>query len=148
MLLPPDKQPGMLRKIRSYLLENAREDIGRSYWSNQLVATGIFSQEGSSVDQQNPGVNCCNITVMVHWRRFAPVVPTLVTHNWPLLCHLTVSMQISYACMTHLFHLISQSTSMQLEVLNYHADRHHLKASKSIYAYISPKSKVNEMPFL
>ena len=57
-------------------------------------------------------------------------------------------MQISYACMTHLFHLISQSTSMQLEVLNYHGDRHHLKASKSLHAYISPKSMVNEMPFL
>ena len=34
MLLPPDKQPGMLRKIRSSLLGNEREDIGRSYWSS------------------------------------------------------------------------------------------------------------------
>ena len=38
VLLPPDKQPGMLRKIRSYLLGNAREDIGRSYWSKGQYA--------------------------------------------------------------------------------------------------------------
>ena len=33
MLLPAYKQPDMLRIFRSCLLENAREDIGRSYWS-------------------------------------------------------------------------------------------------------------------
>ena len=33
MLLPRDKQPGMLRIFRSCLLGNVRQDIGRSYWS-------------------------------------------------------------------------------------------------------------------
>ena len=39
MLLPPYKQPDMLRIFRSCLLGNAREDIGRSYWSTPVSTT-------------------------------------------------------------------------------------------------------------
>ena len=39
----------------------------------------IFPEEGRSVDQQNAGVNCCDITVIVHWRRFTQLV--LTPHN-------------------------------------------------------------------
>ena len=46
MLLLTDKQPGMLRKIRSCLLGNVREDIGRSYWSN-LITASVIGQSGA-----------------------------------------------------------------------------------------------------
>ena len=46
MLLSLNKQPDMLR-IRSYLLGNACEDIGRSYWSTFLgVMLQMSLEEG------------------------------------------------------------------------------------------------------
>ena len=78
-------------------VEESSRNSGLSWWllcsmmTYHFAATGLLSLEGSSVNQQNPGVNYCNIA-FIHWRRFAPVVPNLMTHNRSLWCHPAVTM--------------------------------------------------------
>ena len=66
-------------------LQGSLDDI--IFW-----ATGIFFTRRLFSGSAESRRILMSTKVTIHWRRFAPVVPTLMIHNWSLQCYLHSSL--------------------------------------------------------